>query len=58
MLNFQLLKIKLCCEYPALKERKILYLINGYSIDKSASLKENNISNGTVILINIIDQIL
>ena len=47
--QFSIIENKLFCEYPALKDRKIFFTINGGIIDKSVSLKENKINNGTVI---------
>jgi hypothetical protein len=53
--QFSIIENKLFCEYPALKDRKIFFTINGCIIDKSVSLEENKIKNGTVILINYIE---
>ena len=38
-------------EYPELKNKNIDYLLNGKLINKNATLKENRVKNGDVILI-------
>ena len=49
--NFSKLENKLFNEFPDLKNKNIFYISNGIIIDKSSSLKDNKIKNGTNILI-------
>ena len=48
---FTKLEKKLYDEYPELKNKNIDYLLNGMLINKNATLKENRVKNGDVILI-------
>ena len=42
-------------EYPELKDRDTYLLLNGNKIKRFKSLKENNIKNGDIILVNYFD---
>jgi len=51
--KFSSLEEKLFNEYPELKNKNIKYLVNNTAIDKSKTLKENNIKDsGTTIMID------
>ena len=53
--NFSLLEEKLYVDFPELKNKNIYFFANGNIINRTASLKENNIKNDTSILINEIE---
>ena len=53
--NFSFLEEKLYVDYPELKNKNIYFFANGNIINRTASLKENNIKNDTSILINEIE---
>ena len=50
--NFSKIEAELYEEYPELKNKKITFFANGGVIDKSATLEQNNIKQGTNILMN------
>jgi hypothetical protein len=53
--NFSLLEEKLYVDFPELKNKNIYFFANGNIINRTASLKENNIKNDTSIIINEIE---
>ena len=53
--NFSLLEEKLYVDYPELKNTNIYFFANGSIINRTASLKDNNIKNDTTIIINEIE---
>ena len=53
--NFSLLEEKLYVDYPELKNKNIYFFSNGSIINRTASLKENNIKNDTTIMINEVE---
>ena len=53
--KFSKIEKKLFKEYPELKQKKLEYYINEKLINKSLTLKQNNINNSDTIMINIID---
>ena len=53
--SFKIIEQKLFNEFPELKSKNIFYLANGGTVDKALTIKENNIKQGTTILINYID---
>ena len=53
--NFSLLEKKLYADFPELKNKNIYFFANGNIINRTASLKENNIKNDTSIIINEIE---
>ena len=54
--NFSTIEQKLYSESPDLKEEKILFIINGNRIDKSATLEQNKIKDNTIILLEILEK--
>ena len=52
--SFKIIEQKLFNEFPELKSKNIFYLANGGTVDKALTIKENNINQGTTILINYI----
>ena len=52
---FSKIEQKLFDEFPELKSKNIFYLANGNIVNKSMTLKNNKIDNGTTILLNYID---
>ena len=53
--NFSLLEEKLYVDFPELKNKNIYFFANGSIINRTASLKENNIKNDTSVIINEIE---
>ena len=47
---------KLFDEYPELNSKKLFYIVNGNVINKSVSFEQNNIKNGSSILINELNE--
>ena len=52
--KFSTIEEKLILKYPELKEKNMIFLFNARIVDKSATLEENNLKNGSVILIPFI----
>ena len=52
---FSFIESKLYDEYPELKEKYIIFKVEGNKIDKSLTLDENNIKNDAIISMEIID---
>ena len=52
---FSNIEEKLYEEFPELKRKKFYFLANGSIINKTASIKENKIKKGNIILIKIDD---
>ena len=50
--NFTTIEEKFYNEYPELKNKKIYFTVNGITINKSDTLKKNNIKGSTTIIIN------
>ena len=50
---FSEIETQLYLEFPDLKYKNKYFLANGNIINKFASLKENRIKNGTIILIDV-----
>ena len=46
---------KLILKYPELKEKKMAFLFNARALDKSSTLEENNLRNGSIVLILLLD---
>jgi len=42
-------------EYPEYKEKEIYFLVNGNKINRSKNMEENNIKNGSSIVLKIRD---
>ena len=53
--NFSTLEEKLYVDFPELKNKNIYFLAKGNIINRTVSLKENNIKNDTTIIINEIE---
>ena len=53
--NFSLLEEKLYADFPELKNKNIYFFANGSIINRTASLKENNIKNDTSVIISEIE---
>ena len=49
--NFSVLEEKLYADFPDLKNKEIIFLANGGTLDRSATIGENGIKNGTTIVI-------
>ena len=49
---FSELEKKLYVEFPALKNKNLIFIANGNIIKKDLSLEENKIKNDTTIIIN------
>jgi len=52
--TFSKIENKFFEEFPELKSKNIYYLANGNTINKTATIKENEIKNGDTILLNYI----
>ena len=50
--NFTIIEETLYNEYPELKNKKIYFIANGITINKSDTLEKNNIKSSTNIIIN------
>ena len=48
--NFSMIEEKFFLKYPELKKEEIIFIFGGKILDKSKTLKENGLSNGSVIL--------
>ena len=55
--SFSKIEKKLYKEYPKYKEKNKYFLVNGNQIDVNKTIKENNIKNSDVIILNIVDDI-
>ena len=49
--NFENIVVKLYNEFPNLKYKKIYFIANGNVVNRSLTFEQNNIKNGTTILI-------
>ena len=54
--NFLTILAKIYEEYPELREEYLIFLANGNKIKIGKTLKENNIKDGTTIVICVIDE--
>ena len=52
--QFSTIEQKLYSDYPELKGKELYFLSNGNVVNKSATLEQNNIKNGTIILIDYV----
>ena len=52
---FVKLEEKLYDEYPKYKDVETYFLVNGKKVLRFKSMKENNIKNGQVIMLNIVE---
>ena len=50
--KFEKVEERLYQEFPELRQKNIYFMANGNIIDKSASLEQNKIKKGNIILIN------
>ena len=55
--SFSKIEKKLYKEYSEYKEKNKYFLVNGNQIDVNKTIKENNIKNTDVIILNIVDEI-
>ena len=52
---FSKIENKLFEEFPEIKYKNIYYLVDGNTVDKTATLKRNKIKNGDTILVQFIE---